>query len=42
MIVGIVQGFVEVIDFRNSFSTERFIVPITDHFSIKHVVVMLQ
>ena len=30
-IIGIAQGFFEVIDYRYRFSTERFIVPITDY-----------
>ena len=28
--IGIAQGFFEVIDYRYRFSAERFIVPITD------------
>ena len=30
-IIGIAQGFFEVIDYRYRFSTKGFIVPITDH-----------
>ena len=30
-IIGIAQSIFEIIDYRHRFSTERFIVPITDH-----------
>ena len=37
-IIGIAQSIFEIIDYRYRFSTERFIVPITDYSQLKIIV----